>query len=65
MDDQSISVTKNRGRPPKAPTAVVRLPLETLRAADAWAANQPDQPKTAEAVRRLVELQLERISDVD
>lgn len=55
MNDQTISVTKNRGRPAKAPTAVVRLPVETLKAADAWAQAQPDQPKTAEAVRRLVE----------
>ena len=58
MSGQSISVTKKRGRPPKAPTSVVRLPEETLQAADAWAATQPDRPSRPEAVRRLVELGL-------
>jgi hypothetical protein len=58
MSGQSISVTKKRGRPAKAPTSVVRLPEETLLAADAWAASQPDGPSRPEAVRRLVELGL-------
>lgn len=55
MAGQSISVTKKRGRPSKAPTAVVRLPLETLEQADAWAERQADKPSRAEAIRQLVE----------
>ena len=60
MSGQEVSVTKKRGRPSKEPTGVVRLPLRTLEAADAWAATQPDQPGRAEALRRLVDLGLMR-----
>lgn len=55
MAGQSISVTKKRGRPTKAPTGVVRLPLETLESADEWAERQADNPSRAEAIRQLVE----------
>jgi hypothetical protein len=55
MSGQRISVTKKRGRPSKDPTAVVRLPLATIEAAETWAAKQSDEPSRPEAIRRLIE----------
>lgn len=55
MADQEISVTKKRGRPAKAPTGVVRLPLATLEAADDWAARQGGDIARPEAIRILVD----------
>jgi hypothetical protein len=60
MRKQTISVTKKRGRPPSAPTAVVRLPLYLLEMAAAWGAKQKDAPSRSEAIRRLVELGLKK-----
>jgi hypothetical protein len=42
------------GRPRSAPTAVVRLPLEILEAADAWAAQQSEGISRPEAIRRIL-----------
>jgi hypothetical protein len=50
MTKQVLSVTKTKkpmGRPKSAPTAVVRLPLAVLEAADKWAAKQHEPPATA------------------
>lgn len=55
MAGQELSVTKKMGRPKKAPTVVVRLPLETIEMAERWAESQPDLPSRPEAIRRLVE----------
>jgi len=54
MTSQILSVTKKMGRPRKEPTAVIRLPVEVLEAADDWAVTQPDQPGRPEAIRRLL-----------
>lgn len=59
MSGQQLSVTKKMGRPRKAPTAVVRLPLDTIESAESWASEQPDTPPRAEAIRRLVEKALD------
>ena len=39
----------------KTPVCSVRLPDETRKALDRWAAAQEDQPGRSEAIRRLVE----------
>lgn len=48
-------MTKKLGRPPgrtKPETATVRIPVEVLRAFDAWIAQQPDpKPPRPEAIR--------------
>src|SRR4051812_10690837 len=51
---------KKRGQPPtgKEVQIVVRMQPASLRALDAWLANQPDRPTRPEAIRRLVELAL-------
>jgi hypothetical protein len=49
---------KRRGRPATGqdPHVSLRLPVETIAAADAWAAQQPDKPTRSEALRRLIDL---------
>lgn len=54
MAEQEISVTKKMGRPRKAPTAVVRLPLGVLESVDDWAFSQPDCPPRNEAIATLI-----------
>jgi hypothetical protein len=51
---------KKRGRPATGqdPHISLRLPVETIAAADAWAARQPDKPTRSEALRRLIDLGL-------
>jgi hypothetical protein len=49
---------KRRGRPATGqdPHISLRLPVETIAAADVWAARQPDNPSRSEALRRLIDL---------
>jgi hypothetical protein len=49
---------KKRGRPATGqdPHISLRLPVETIAAAEAWAAQQPDKPTRSEALRRLIDL---------
>jgi hypothetical protein len=49
-----------RGRPATgtAPLVGVRMPKELQTEIRAWAKNQPDAPKLATAIRRLVEIAL-------
>jgi Arc/MetJ-type ribon-helix-helix transcriptional regulator len=49
-----------RGRPVtgQIPARSIRLPEELSARIDSWAADQPDNPKRSEAIRRLVELGL-------
>jgi len=49
---------KKRGRPATGqdPHISLRLPKETIAAADAWAAQLPDKPTRSEALRRLIDL---------
>ncbi|WP_018319360.1 hypothetical protein [Bradyrhizobium sp. WSM2793] len=52
-----------RGRPATggaAPLVGVRMPNELQAEVRAWAKDQPDKPKLATAVRRLVEIGLKR-----
>jgi hypothetical protein len=63
---KSISVNKkSRGRPKKKggvdPVTAVRLPAVLSSAVDAWAEKQEDEPGRSEAIRRLVELGLNRL----
>lgn len=60
MTGQGLSVTKKMGRPRKAPTAVVRLPLEIIEKAERWAEAQEWELSRAEAICRLVQDGLER-----
>jgi hypothetical protein len=60
---KSISVNKkSRGRPKKKggshPVTAVRLPPDTLRGVDDWAAEHEAKPTRSEAIRRLVEIGL-------
>ena len=52
---------KQRGRPRTGVGAPihVRMKPDQVEAVDAWAAEQPDNPSRAEAIRRLVEMALE------
>lgn len=54
MSEQEVSVTKKLGRPRKSPTVVVRLPLETIAAAEAWAFSRGSNLTRAEAIQCLV-----------
>jgi hypothetical protein len=63
---KSISVNKkSRGRPKKKggvhPVSAVRLSPELGDAVDRWAGAQADTPTRSEAIRRLVELGLEKL----
>lgn len=42
------------GRPRSAPTAVVRLPLSVIEAAEAWAAEQEGEISRPEAIRLIL-----------
>jgi hypothetical protein len=50
------------GRPATGtdPARTFRLSDEFMASLDAWAANQPDQPTRSEAIRRLVDLGLNK-----
>jgi hypothetical protein len=52
------ATTKKPGRPATGhdPFIGFRFPVEKIAAIDAWAAEQPDRPTRAEALRRLVDL---------
>lgn len=54
-----ITATRKRGRPPTGWTqvGVKMLPNQAARL-DAWIASQPDKPRRAEAIRRLVDVAL-------
>ena len=54
MFDQNPPATKNINRPRKTPTAVVRLPVDVIEAADTYAAEHAIS--RAEAIRRFVAL---------
>ena len=57
MAKQALSVTKSpkvMGRPRSAPTAVVRLPLSVIEAAEAWAAEQEGEISRPEAIRLIL-----------
>lgn len=63
MTKQALSVTKTKkkmGRPKSEPTAVIRLPLAALEAADTWALQQADKPSRPEAIRRILTDYLKR-----
>ncbi len=63
MSKQVLSVTKTKkktGRPKSAPTAVVRLPLFVLEAAEAWAKKQDDPPSRPEAIKQILGEYLKR-----
>jgi hypothetical protein len=63
MTKQVLSVTKSQkkmGRPRTAPTAVVRLPVSVLEAADAWAKTQEIPPTRPEAIRQILTDYLKR-----
>jgi hypothetical protein len=49
---------RGRGRPATGqdPHISLRLSVETIAAAEAWAAQQPDKPTRSEALRRLIDL---------
>jgi hypothetical protein len=49
---------KRMGRPATGqdPHISLRLPVEMIAAADAWAAQQPDKPSRSKALRRLIDL---------
>jgi hypothetical protein len=51
---------KRRGRPAtgRDPLTALRLPPAMLKAVEAWAADQHDEPNRSEAIRRLVEFGL-------
>jgi hypothetical protein len=52
---------RGRGRPATGqdPHVSLRLPVETIAEAEAWAAQQPDKPTRSEALRRLINLGLQ------
>ena len=63
MTKQALSVTKSTkrmGRPKSAPTAVVRLPLVLLQAADEWGAKQQPRAARPEAIRQILTDYLKR-----
>lgn len=51
---------KGRGRPAtgKDPVTALRLAPALMKAIEAWASDQEDEPNRSEAIRRLVELGL-------
>jgi hypothetical protein len=57
-DNNKIPPKRKRGRPATGhdPHFAFRIPVETIKQIDAWAAQQPDKPSRAEAVRRLIDL---------
>lgn len=58
------SAKKKMGRPPVDTQAVnVRMERELVKRIDEWRSNDPDLPSRPEAIRRLVELGLNRSSD--
>ena len=62
MTNQAVSVTKKIGRPPKAPTVVVRLPEALVAKIDAWAEKQG--VTRPEAIRAMIEA-AERLGGLD
>jgi hypothetical protein len=55
----NIEKKRGRGRPATDATPIlVRLQPDRLKALDAWATKQDDEPSRPEAIRRLVELGL-------
>jgi hypothetical protein len=51
---------RGRWRPPKGLDPVTAISPQQLTAIEAWAALQPDTPSRSEAIRRLIELGLDR-----
>jgi hypothetical protein len=57
-DKNKITPKRKPGRPAtgRDPHFAFRIPVETIQKIDAWAAQLPDKPSRAEAVRRLLDL---------
>jgi len=53
---------KKMGRPSTGhdPQFAFRIPLEMIAAIEAWAKQQPDKPSRSEALRRLVDIGLQK-----
>lgn len=55
MGEQALSVTKKRGRPPKEPTVVIRLPAALVQKIDAFAqAHALTRPQAVQAMLEAV-----------
>jgi hypothetical protein len=63
LNNKALSLKKRKpGRPASGtdPLAALRLPMKTRQTVLAWATNQPGQPKLPEAIRRLIDIGLDR-----
>jgi 2-iminoacetate synthase ThiH len=59
--DKKLAKKIGRSATGHAPQFAFRIPVETIAAIEAWAAQQPDKPSRSEALRRLVDIGLGKV----